>query len=64
MTGAKPCPFCGSDDLYSFDYPFTRKPGIRGCFVKCRGCGAESGKYETVEDALKAWNERKGNGNE
>ena len=54
----KPCPFCGADDLYSFQYPFTPKPGIRGCYIKCNHCGASSGNYETVEDALKAWNER------
>jgi Lar family restriction alleviation protein len=56
---AKPCPFCGSKDLYRFEYPFTRKPGIRGCYIKCNKCGATSGSYETVDDALKAWNERK-----
>jgi Lar family restriction alleviation protein len=54
----KPCPFCGSMDLYKFQYPFKRKQGIRGCYIKCNQCGAASGNYETVEDALKAWNER------
>jgi Lar family restriction alleviation protein len=58
MKDAKPCPFCGSDNLYGFEYPFTRKPGIRGCFIRCNNCGAASGNHETIEDALKAWNER------
>ena len=59
MMHAKPCPFCGGRDLQRFEYPFKRKPGIRGCFVKCNSCGAASGNYETIEDAIKAWNERK-----
>lgn len=62
MVGVKlkPCPFCGGDDLLTFQYPYKRKPGLRGCFIKCKTCGASSGNYETIEDALKAWNERKG----
>lgn len=64
MKDAKPCPFCGGRDLYRFQYPFKRKPGIRGCYIKCNGCGASSGNYETVEDALTAWNERKENTDE
>ena len=59
MMETKPCPFCGETDLYKFEYPFRRKPGLRGCFVKCKGCGATSGNFETVEDAMNAWNTRK-----
>ena len=55
----KPCPFCGCIDLYQFIYPFKRKPGIRGCYVKCQNCGAATGNFETIEDARAAWNERK-----
>ena len=55
----KPCPFCGSDDLFKFEYPFRRKPGVRGCYVKCQNCGAETGTRETIEDAISAWNMRK-----
>ena len=58
MTDAKPCPFCGSNDLFMFAYPYRRKPGLRGCYVRCNRCGASSGNHETVEDAVKAWNER------
>ena len=57
MKGAKKCPFCGSKEITCFNYPY-RKAGLRGCFVTCKACGATSGKHETVEDALKAWNER------
>ena len=55
----KPCPFCGGKSLYLFRYPYNRKPGLRGCYVKCNKCGATSGNFETIEDAEKAWNERK-----
>lgn len=63
MDDAKPCPFCGGVDLFAFDYPFRRKPGLKGCYIKCNRCGASSGNFETVTDALKAWNERKGENN-
>ena len=55
----KPCPFCGCVDLYHFIYPFKRKPGVRGCYVKCQNCGATTGSFETIEEARTAWNERK-----
>jgi Lar family restriction alleviation protein len=64
MTDAKPCPFCGGKKLERFDYPFRRRPGTRGCYVKCAKCGSTSGKYETIEDAVNAWNQRKENSNE
>lgn len=59
MEKAKACPFCGETDLQQFEYPYKRKPGLCGCYVKCRRCGARTGNFETVDDALKAWNERK-----
>lgn len=55
----KPCPFCGADDFITFEYPFQRKPGLRGCYVKCKTCGAPSGNRETVKEAIYAWNTRK-----
>ena len=61
---AKPCPFCGSDDVEVFDYPFKEHRALNGCFAHCMACGARSGNYATVEDALKAWNERTENGGE
>lgn len=53
------CPFCGGDDMFTFQYPYKRKPGLRGCYVRCKTCGASSGNYETIEDAIAAWNKRK-----
>lgn len=58
--GNKPCPFCGSYDLFAYDYPFRRRPGLKCCHVECNNCGARGGLYETVDDAIKAWNERNG----
>lgn len=60
MNELKPCPFCGGRDTERFIYPFKRKPGLRGCYVKCADCGAGTGNYETIEEAEKAWNERTG----
>ena len=59
MTELKPCPFCGGRTLLQFDYPFRRRPGVRGCYVKCETCGGCTGNYETIEDAQEAWNMRK-----
>ena len=55
----KPCPFCAGDDFLEFAYPFKRKPGIKGSYVRCNRCGASSGMHETIEDARNAWNVRK-----
>lgn len=64
MEDMKPCPFCGGRKLYQFVYPYRRKPGLRGCYVRCTRCNACTGNYETIEDAREAWNKRKGNGND
>ena len=58
MEDIKPCPFCGSKSLYQFIYPYKRKPGLRGCYVKCNKCGSCTGSYETIDDARDAWNKR------
>lgn len=53
----KRCPFCGGTNMNEFVYPFQR-PGMKGCYVSCKKCGAASGKYETIEEAVKAWDQR------
>ena len=55
----KNCPFCGASDVKVFDYPFKRRP-VKGCYAYCDRCGARTGVYLTVDDAVKAWDERKG----
>lgn len=47
MTEAlKPCPFCGSEDVYSYDPEW----------VTCPNCGAEGPPEVTCELAIKSWN--------
>ena len=59
MSELKPCPFCGGRSLYQFIYPYKRRPGLRGCYIKCNKCGSCTGNYETIEEAKVAWNMRK-----
>lgn len=50
----KPCPFCGGRAYLS-----ERMNG--GYYVECEsigGCLAESGNYDTEEQAVEAWNRR------
>lgn len=51
----RPCPFCGSsrDDFVSL---VEYKADVYR--VKCFECGAESGKCETILDAVDEWNRR------
>ena len=53
----KRCPFCGSEQIVTFTYPF-QKPGLKGCYAMCFDCGASTGKYETTDQAKEAWNRR------
>lgn len=43
------CPFCGNDEV-----PLPN----RYPWVRCNECGVETSCYETVEQAVKAWNTR------
>lgn len=42
-----PCPFCGSTDI-----------GGASGIVSCYGCDIETGKFQTTEEAVAAWNLR------
>jgi len=47
----KKCPFCGGDAMTSYDDD--------NCpIVDCQLCGAMTGWYEKIDDAIKAWNKR------
>ena len=48
----KPCPFCGSTNLY-------HGMGIDVFKVICRDCSAEAGRsFNTLEGAVDSWNAR------
>lgn len=58
-----PCPFCGNTNPKPRRY--KGRDGWRDRFaVLCRydegGCGAEGGRYHTLEEAVEAWNRRAG----
>lgn len=45
----KPCPFCGSEKLYTDEGLFKK-------YVFCRNCHAYGPSGDTVEEALRLWN--------
>lgn len=48
MSDLKPCPFCGEE----------QPPHDGTSWVRCLGCGAESGWRATGAEAIEAWNTR------
>ena len=61
----KPCPFCGGEATIRI---FKGKDGWRDRYaILCRydegGCGAESGLYHYMSEAIEAWNRRVTDGN-
>lgn len=54
MTELKPCPFCGSEDLECED-----KKHIAAIYCDC---DAMMGYFDTIEEAIAAWNRRVGAG--
>jgi Lar family restriction alleviation protein len=48
VTELKPCPFCGGE-AYAPD---------RTTWLRCRECGCETNYFETLEEAIEAWNRR------
>jgi len=51
----KPCPFCGGKAYVGvYDYEAY---GESVC-VRCSGCHVETFEYDTVENAIEAWNSR------
>ena len=61
----KPCPFCGSDEAWSWPYDTDpMKDGSPSDFrftVRCRICGMGNDEYETDSAAVRAWNRRADN---
>ena len=56
----KPCPFCGSTDVYiSFRYPLLGE-GLR-MLVVCNCCGCMTAQCRNEDKAVEAWNRRSDN---
>ena len=51
----KPCPFCGSEDVYIETFN-----GETEARVRCAGCGTMSGFFNDVASAANTWNYRPG----
>ena len=49
MTNLLPCPFCGGEARHV--EPFWRHNEVR-----CTACGAETDTYDTMNEAIAAWN--------
>lgn len=52
----KPCPFCGGKAKVVW-MPYIGAEGI-GLVVECNQCWAQTGYYDTREEAIDAWNRR------
>lgn len=58
MSDLKPCPFCGSEVSVK-EHCFHGLNNTYG--VECTHCRVQTWQfYDTREDAIKAWNTRKG----
>ena len=63
----KPCPFCGTEDIQiyqTFHDPLSLLDPPGEVTVTCPSCGLGGYTEETEDEAIKAWNERKGEGDE
>lgn len=54
----KPCPFCGSTDIWNLEA--GRNTDM--WFVQCQDCCATFPHFDSEEEAAEAWNRRVGEG--
>ena len=57
----KPCQFCGNPNPVYWCYTegyYTDRWAVL-CYYPDGGCGAEGGRYKSMEEAAMAWNERR-----
>ena len=53
MIELKPCPFCGGKAIFLEDDDGRVLP-----WLICSGCSCETDCYDTIEEAIAAWNRR------
>ena len=60
---ANDCPDCGGHKLIAIDYQlrFANHDVVDSWIVTCKKCGRSTDSFETMSDAIDAWND--GNGN-
>ena len=56
MTELKPCPFCGSSDVYMRELTDYRNYAFRGIF--CNGCQSFHVAWISDENRMLLWNMR------
>lgn len=56
MSELKPCPFCGSEEIH---IETLKKFGTS--YLWCKQCGAEISLYNSLDEAVSAWNGRTNN---
>ena len=57
MIKLKPCPFCGSNDVFIIELPYVDG---NTHIVKCANCETYGPRWNSSdEEGIKAWNERK-----
>ena len=50
---SRPCPFCGSSDLFYFEHTYSKDFAIA-----CRACGAQGPKRRSPRKARQLWDAR------
>ena len=56
MSELKPCPFCGCESVIIIDH----EDGLGACdyYVACDRCSASGSFSDTLDDAIRKWNNR------
>jgi Lar family restriction alleviation protein len=57
MTDHKPCPFCGSDDIFAIDDEYGN-PLLRPWRIECESCETRGPSAETEDEAWDKWDNR------
>lgn len=58
-SDVKPCPFCGSDNIFIHEKAGRRSPYNSFYYLKCKFCGGSSGASEDIDAVYEKWQTRK-----